>query len=105
MAELRASDVDAWAFLQGLVEKSKLDTGLTGHHVSPMAVPSAHLMGELKARGRDMYRLYYGEPDQQDNLAVGLSIKIKRTFDSPRATRQAQDRDIRVRGCPGSRRS
>ncbi|QRY48143.1 hypothetical protein JVX93_15960 [Mycolicibacterium boenickei] len=96
MTSLRADDLDAWAFLVELIRVSKTTQGLTGQHVAPMAVPSAHLMGELKARGREMYRLYYGEPDQHDDLVVGLAVKMKRTFSNPRATTQAQDRDIRI---------
>ncbi|MEZ0357329.1 hypothetical protein [Mycobacterium sp. SA01] len=55
-------------------------------------------MGELKARGgdgRSMYRLYYGEPDQQDDLAVGLCVLLKRTFPNSFSTTEAQNADIR----------
>jgi hypothetical protein len=78
---------------------SKGPEGLAGHHVSPLRVPSQHLMGELKARaadGRQMYRMYYGEPDQRDNLAVGLCVAIKRTFLRAFATSTSQNRDVRT---------
>ncbi|WP_029112656.1 hypothetical protein [Mycobacterium sp. URHB0044] len=54
-------------------------------------------MGELKATGSTgMYRLYYGEPDQAADIAVGLCVRLKRTFPRRDSTRQAQDSDIRA---------
>ena len=96
---MRSEDLDAWSFLDALVNMSKAPEGLAEHHRSPLHIPSQHVMGELKARaadGRQMYRMYYGEPDQRANLAVGLSVAFKRTFKQAFTTSMAQDRDIRT---------
>ncbi|MCV7219851.1 hypothetical protein [Mycolicibacterium elephantis] len=99
LSNLRVDDLDAWSFLSELIDMSKDPGGLLiGHHKSPLRVPSQHVMGELKSRGADgrqMYRMYYGEPDQQDNLAAGVSVTGKRTFSLRFATSRAQDSDIR----------
>nr|VTP03946.1 hypothetical protein BIN_B_05322 [Mycobacterium riyadhense] len=99
LTQLRAEDTDAWAMLNQLVRRSRQPAGLTGHHKSPLRVPSQHVMGELKSRSRNtrlMYRLYYGEPDQLSRLVVGLMVALKRTFALVGATTVAQNRDIRT---------
>lgn len=97
MDRLRTNDPDAWAFLRALVARSRGVQGLGEHHVSPMRVPSKHRMGELKARGKDgeMHRLYYGEPDQQENLVVALCLRVKRGFLRNVATTRGQDHQVR----------
>ena len=81
LTQLRSEDVDAWSFFAELVDMSKSPQGLLiGHHRSPLRVTSRHVLGELKSRasdGRQMYRLYYGEPDQRDNLVVGLTVAFR----------------------------
>jgi hypothetical protein len=70
MDKLRSADMDAWAMLHACASRAAAK-GLPNHHVAPMRANSDR-MGELKATGADMYRLYYGEPNQQDDLVVGL---------------------------------
>lgn len=96
MDQLRTEDVDAWAKLNRLVKKAESPDGLNENHVAPMRRALRHALGEIKTTGHKKWRLYYGEPDQDERLVVGLCLRAKQTsFKSQGAVTTAQNKDIR----------
>ena len=71
------------------------EQGLEDNHVAPMR-SSTHKMGEIKATGTRIYRLYYGEPTEQVDLVVGLCVREKRRLRTERLINMGQDKDIKV---------
>jgi hypothetical protein len=98
LTQLRTADLDVWTVFNELIKQSK-GRGLRGFHSYPMRkLRSNHRIGELKATGDggEQYRLYYGEPDEPDDVAVALHVALKRIFPGQRSITWGQDRAIRT---------